>query len=190
MRIHARPVVTWGLGLALLAAAEAGDRPNDKADAAKIETGPNKSLGGRLLFPPDDPWNTDISKEPVDPNSDALVASIGLNKKLHPDWGSKLGDQPWGIPYVVVPGDQPKVPIHFEYKDESDPGPYPVPPDAMIEGGPKSAGDRHVLVLDKDNWKLYELFSAYPEDGGKSWKAGSGAVFDLNKNSVQRPKGW
>lgn len=186
------------MGLALLGAAVtvvpivavgAGGGPKDNA-AAKIETGPNKSLGGRLLFPADDPWNTDISKEPVDPNSDALVASIGPNKKLHPDWGTKLGDQPWGIPYVVVAGDQSKVPIHFDYKDESDPGPYPVPPDAPIEGGPNAKGDRHVLVLDKDNWKLYELFSSYPEDGGKSWKAGSGAVYDLSKNSVQRPKGW
>ena len=172
--------------LAVLAA-RAGTKP---PAAAKIETGVVKSLQGVRLFPDDDPWNKDISKEPVDPNSDALVASIGLNKKFHPDWGSKLGDQPWGIPYVVVSGDQPKVPVRFEYKDESDPGPYPVPPDAPIEGGPNAKGDRHVLVLDKDNWKLYELFSSYPEAGGKSWRASSGAIFDLTKNSVQRPKGW
>src|SRR4051794_41145391 len=130
MTIHPRLSACWGLGLAVLgvvaaaavvvvplaavAGAAAGDGPTKKVDAAKIETGPNKSLGGRLLFPPDDPWNTDVSKEPVDPDSDALVASIGLNKKLHPDWGSKLGDQPWGIPYMVVSGDQAKVPVHFE----------------------------------------------------------------------------
>src|SRR3954453_3306356 len=135
------------------------------AEPPEIKPGTGASLQGRQLFPADDPWNKDVSKEPVDPNSDALVASIGLNKKLHPDWGSKLGEHPWGIPYVVVAGDQPKVAVHFEYKDESDPGPYPVPPDAPIEGGPTAKGDRHVLVLDKDNWKLYELFSSYPEDG-------------------------
>ena len=79
----------------------------------------------------------------------------------------------------------------FEYPDESDPGPYPIPPDAPIEGGPKSDGDRHVLILDRDNWMLYELFSSRPQDGGKSWKAGSGAIFDLKKSSFgQRPKGW
>lgn len=157
---------------------------------AKIELGANKSLAGRLLFPSDDPWNTDISKEPVDPNSDALVASIGLKKPLHPDFGTTYNGQPSGIPYVVVAGNQPKVPVRFDYKDESDPGPYPIPPDAPIEGGPQADGDRHVLVLDRDNWKLYELWSSKPQDGGKSWHAGSGAIFDLTKNSVQRPKGW
>ena len=70
---------------------------------------------------------------------------------------------PIGIPYVVVPGTQKKVPVTFKYADESDPGPYPIPPDAPIEGGPKGDGDRHVLVLDRDNWMLYELFNAFPE---------------------------
>jgi putative 4-hydroxybenzoate polyprenyltransferase len=141
------------------------------------------------LMPPDSPWNQDISQEPVDPNSGALIASIGINRRLHPDFGTVLDGQPWGIPYVVVPGTQPKVPIDFEIKDESDPGPYPIPPDAPIEGGPKSTGDRHVLVLDRDHRMLYELFAAYPIDGGKSWKAGSGAIFDLNTGKP-RPAGW
>jgi hypothetical protein len=158
--------------------------------AAKIETGPNKSLGGRQVFPADDPWNRDISHEPVDPNSERLIASIGKSKSLHPDFGTVYNGAPNGIPYVIVSGDQPAAAVKFEYADESDPGPYPIPPDAPIEGGAKSDGDRHVLVLDKDHWKLYELFSSHPLPGGKGWKAGSGAIFDLNKGSVQRPKGW
>src|SRR5262249_35068237 len=77
--------------------------------------------------------------------------------------------------------------VTFDAPDESDRGPYPIPKDAPIEGGPKSRGDRHILVIDRDNWKLYELFAAYPQ--GKGWKAGSGAIFDLKSNDL-RPLGW
>jgi hypothetical protein len=109
---------------------------------------------------------------------------------LHPDFGTTWAGTPNGIPYIVVSGAQQRVPITFTaYGGESDPGPYPVPPSAPIEGGPSSTGDRHVIVIDRDNWKLYELFSAYPVDGGASWRAASGAVFDLNSNAV-RPAGW
>jgi hypothetical protein len=146
------------------------------------------SLNGRQLFPPDDPWNTDISKEPVDPNSDVLIASIGASKSLHPDFGATYNGEPWGIPYVVVPGNQPKVPIKFTDADESDPGPYPIPPNAPIEGGPNSDGDRHVIVIDKENWVLYEVFRAFR--AGNGWTADSGAIFDLKKKSPQRPIGW
>ena len=149
--------------------------------------GSNSTLGGRRIFPADNPWNKDISSEPVDSNSANLIASIGLDTALHPDFGTVYDGAPNGIPYVVVSGSQPKVPVRFEYADESDPGPYPIPPDAPIEGGPNSEGDRHVLVVDKDNWKLYELFSAYRE--GNGWRAGSGAVFDL-KTNAERPVGW
>ena len=90
---------------------------------------------------------------------------------------------------VVVKGDQPRVPVSFYYEDESDPGPYPIPPNAPIEGGPYAIGDRHVIVVDEDNWMLYELFDARPIDGGRSWSAGSGAVFDMKTNSL-RPEGW
>ena len=137
--------------------------------------GPGAALDGKLLLPHDNPWNQDISKDPVDPNSDNLIASIGKDKPLHPDFGTVYKGNPNGIPYVVVKGDQPKVDVQFTYPDESDPGPYPIPPDAPIEGGPTSKGDRHVLVLDRDNWKLYELFSARKTE--KGWKAGSGADF-------------
>jgi hypothetical protein len=160
------------------------------AEPPKIDPGPGASLKGRQLFPAEDPWNRDVSKDPVDPNSEALIASIGVKKGLHPDFGTVYNGHPNGIPYIVVTKNQPKVPVTFRYKDESDAGPYPIPPDAPIEGGPTADGDRHVLVIDRDNWMLYELWSSTPEDGGKRWKAGSGAIFDLKKNSVQRTKGW
>src|SRR5205807_3416757 len=124
----------------------------------------------------------------VDPNSAALIASIGLNTGLHPDFGTVWDGAPNGIPYVVVSGGQPMVPVTFDYADESDPGPYPIPPDAPIEGGPNSTGDRHVLVIDRDNWKLYELYDAQPQADG-SWHAGSGAIFNLNSDAL-RPAGW
>ena len=150
---------------------------------------PSPSLGGRRPFPPDNPWNTDVSAAPVDPNSDALIASIGLDTGLHPDFGTLYDGRPIGIPYTVVGGDQPRVPVTFEYDDESDPGPYPIPPDALIEGGPDADGDRHVLVVDRDHWMLYELFNARPRDGGARWEAVAGAIFDLSANAL-RPAGW
>jgi hypothetical protein len=155
-----------------------------------IKTGPNADLGGMRLLPPDDEWNRDVSKEAVDPASDAIIASIGRDKGLHEDFGVVWQGQPGGIPYYVVGRDQPGVPIQFgEGREESDPGPYPIPADVMIEGGPAAKGDRHVLVFDKDSGKLYELFSAYPVDAGKSWKAYSGAIFDL-RSPKPRPQGW
>ncbi|HWE96244.1 MAG TPA: hypothetical protein VG269_19935 [Tepidisphaeraceae bacterium] len=177
------------LAAALLAGTAIAQQTGGKPAGPEIELGVNKSLQGRQVFPADDPWNKDVSKDELDPNSDKLIASIGLAKPLHPDFGTVYNGAPAGISYMVVPGNQPKVNVRFEYKDESDPGPYPVPPDAWIEGGPKADGDRHVLILDRDNWKLYELFSSYPQPDG-TWKAGSGAIFDLNKSGVQRPKGW
>lgn len=172
---------------ALAAGAFALGAAGPKAPApAKQEVGLGigASLGGKRPFPPDNPWNLDISRAPRDPNSDRLVASIGPEAPLHPDFGTQ-----YGIPYVIVPGTQPKVPVRFEYADESDPGPYPVPSDAPVEGGPDSTGDRHILIIDRDHWMLYELFAAYPEGGGKGWRAGSGAIFDLGSNRL-RPAGW
>ncbi|MCA1667953.1 MAG: hypothetical protein LC793_11300 [Thermomicrobia bacterium] len=147
------------------------------------------SIMGQPVFPPDNPWNTDIAQWPTDPNSDTLIAGIGLTTGLHPDFGTVYDGAPNGIPYVVVPGTQPLVPIAFtEYGDESDPGPYPIPPDALVEGGLTSGGDRHLLVIDPDHGRLYELYHAYPNADG-SWNAGSGAIFDLNSNAL-RPAGW
>jgi hypothetical protein len=126
---------------------------------------------------------------PLDPNSAAYVQTIGADALLKADFGSGTWEGgPIGIPYVDVPGAQAKVPVTFGYADESDPGPYPIPPDAPIEGGPDSDGDRHVLVVDRDACLLYELFYAFPQPDG-SWEAGSGAIFDLNSHAL-RPAGW
>jgi hypothetical protein len=154
------------------------------------DLGPGASLNGKQVFPPDNPWNQDISNQPVDPNSANLIKTMGPNDVLHPDFGNTWQGRPNGIPYIVVSGTQPLVPISFRsYGGESDPGPYPVPRNAPIEGGPDGDGDRHVLVIDRDHWKLYEMFSARPVNNGTSWIAGSGAVFDLNSNAL-RPDGW
>ncbi len=147
--------------------------------------GPTPTIGGCSVFPADNAWNKDVSRSAVDPRSDKLIAGLGGN--LHPDFGSgKYGD--YGIPYTVVPADQPKVPITFTaYGDESDPGPYPVPLDAHVEGGANADGDRHVLVVQQGSCKLYELYAA--KRTAKGWSADSGAVFDLNSDR-QRPAGW
>ena len=153
------------------------------------DLGPGASLHGARLFPPDNPWNQDISNAPIDPNSARLIASIGVDAVLHPDFGTTYRGVPNGIPYIVVAGSQPRVSINFTlYGAESDPGPYPVPRNAPIEGGPNADGDRHVVVIDRDNWKLYEMFGAFPQSNG-SWNAKSGAVFDLKSNAV-RPDSW
>jgi hypothetical protein len=151
------------------------------------DLGPNASLNGRQVFPANDPWNTPVDTMPVDPNSANLIASIGTGTGLHPDFGANWNGGPFGIPYVVVSGTQPKVPVSFYYGDESDPGPYPIPPNAPIEGGASSSGDRHVIVIDRDNWTLYETFDSHPDGGG--WSCGSGAVFNLTTNTT-RPAGW
>ncbi len=177
---------SWFVGLVALALAGSGGRAGVPAQGVP-DLGSNASLHGKQVFPPDNPWNQRIDREPVDPNSDAIIASIGRDKPLHPDFGTPYNGAPNGIPYIVVAGDTPKVPITYEYPDESDPGPYPIPHDAPIEGGPNGQGDRHILVIDRDHWKLYELFSAYPQ--GDGYKAGSGAIFDLNSNKL-RPAGW
>ncbi len=134
------------------------------------------------IFPADNAWNLDVSEYPVHENSDAYIASINADAEyLHADFGE---DPDYGIPYVVVDGSTPEVPINFvEYGEESDPGPYPVPDDAPVEAG----GDQHVLVVDTGDCMLYELYHA--EYNGEGWDAGSGAVFDLTSNEL-RPEGW
>jgi hypothetical protein len=153
------------------------------------DLGVDASLNGKQVFPAGNPWNQDISAAPVDPASAVLIRSIGSNRPLHPDFGANYNGQPNGIPYVIVAGSTVKVPVTFEYHDESDKGPYPIPPDAPIEGGVASDGDRHVLVIDRDNWMLYELWHAKPLEGGTRWEAGSGAIFDL-LHGTHRPAGW
>ncbi len=158
---------------------------NAQNNAPRVELGANANLDGRRLLPNDSPWNKDISKERVDPASAKILARIGLDKTLRADFGTVWEGAPVGIPYVVVPRSQKKVPVTFTVAEESDPGPYPIPPNAPIEGGPKGTGDRHVLVLDRDTWQLWELFNAFP-DGKGGWKADSGAIWDLKKNQVRK----
>jgi hypothetical protein len=141
-------------------------------------------LSGIQLFPADNPWHWDVSKLPVHPNSAKLVASVGNATSLHPDFGSVLDGVPWGIPYVLVDKNQAKIPINFtEYGDESDPGPYPIPLNAFVEGGNPNKGDRHVLAVDKDAKMLYELFVAQPQ--ADHWNAACGAKFNLASNALR-----
>ena len=140
------------------------------------------ALGGCQVFPADNPWNADVSGSAVDANSAAYIASINASRGfLHPDFGS---DPTYGIPYTVVPANQPSVPITFtDYGDESDPGPYPIPLNAPVEAG----SDAHVLTLQQGSCTLYELFGA--QRSGSGWSAASGAVFDLGSNAL-RAEGW
>jgi hypothetical protein len=141
------------------------------------------------VFPADNPWNRRVDALPVAADSDRIVASIGADRPLHPDFGSGLYEGGTiGIPYTVVTRRQRRVPVRFEYAEESDRGRYPIPRDAPIEGGRRSDGDRHVIVVDRDACRLYELFDAHPVRGGRSWRAGSGAIFDLRSNRL-RPAG-
>ena len=147
------------------------------------------TIGGCPLFPVNNIWNYDISQLPLAANSANYVANIGLGGHLHPDFGSGLyNGAPIGFPYVVVPPSQPSVSVSFQYASESDPGPYPIPANAPIEGGSQSTGDRHVLVVESGTCKLYETFASYPQPDG-SWKAGSGAAWNLNSNAL-RPATW
>ena len=155
--------------------------------------GQGASLQGFLPFPADNAWNRDVSGDPVDPNSAAIIAFIGAGVGLHADFGAGLySGAPIGIPYsVVASGVQSKVAVTFGgsgYPDESDPGPMPIPASAPVEGGSGSTGDRHVLVLDRDACLLYELYRAFRQSDG-SWTADSTAVWDLKSNTL-RPHGW
>jgi hypothetical protein len=167
----------------------------------------NGPLAGRQVFPRSNWWNADISQAPVDPQSSALIgwisgrtaANPAAVRRLHPDFGPP----PYGIPYVIVDGTQPRISFGVvQYADESDPGApglpgYPIPDEARtqpnyIEGGVAgggSSGDRHLLVIDTDRWILYESFATQWNASLSRWEAGSAAVFDLAR-SDRRPEGW
>ena len=132
------------------------------------------------VFPADNPWNQDVSSLPVAADSETLIAAIGVDQKLHPDFSNHGG---YGIPFNVVRSTQTKVRVRFQYAGESDRGPYPIPARPRIEGG----SDRHILIVDKDRCRLYELFAARKVTG--RWTAGSGAIFNLRSNAL-RPRGW
>jgi hypothetical protein len=142
------------------------------------------------VFPRSSHWNRRVDGLPVARDSAAIVRSIGLDDYVHADFGSGLYEgRPIGIPFTTVGGNQRRVPVSFDYAEESDRGPYPLPLDAPIEGGPAADGDRHVIVVDRRRCRLYELFAAYPLDGGRRWRAGSGAIWSLRSNRL-RPRGW
>jgi len=170
-----------GAAALLTACGGGGTGPTPAPSGPPAGSSGSPAIHGCAVFPADNPWNRDVSGDPVDPRSDAYIAAMsGGSRFLHPDFGS---DPTYGIPWTTVSGSQPLVPMSFVYADESDPGPYPFPHDAPIEAG----GDRHVLVLDRDRCRLYETFdSRYV---GPGWSCGSGAVFDLASNAL-RPDGW
>jgi hypothetical protein len=160
-----------------------------------LPPGPLPSIGGCQVFPADNPWNRDISADPVHPNSAALLSRMVPGDALHLDLGTT--EEYYGIPYSVVPADQPLVPITYgtggaDYSGESDPGPMPIPADAPIEGGSTAepdpaSGDRHVLVVRQSDCLLFELFNAVRSGGG--FQVSSSAVWDLTVNDA-RPAGW
>jgi hypothetical protein len=156
------------------------------ARAARAHAAGSPIEYGCPILPAEDPLNQEIANAPVNPNSAAYVASIGLTAHLHPDFGTEPS---YGIPYTVVGPKQRKVPIKFtDYGAESDPGPYPVPAHAPIEGGGKNGqGDKHVLVVQEGSCMLYELYDAHRS--GRGWAAASGAVFNLRSDAL-RPEGW
>ncbi len=141
------------------------------------------------IFPAGNAWNDRVDTLPVAANSAQMIASIGLDTGLHPDFGSGLYDgQPIGIPYDVVSKATPRSQVTFDYSDESDHVAYPIPKTVHIEGGRASTGDRHAILVDKSACRLYELFALYPTSSG-GWKAGSGATWSLRSNHL-RPAGW
>jgi hypothetical protein len=140
------------------------------------------------VFPKSNPWNQRVDSLPVAADSTQIVDSIGAGTGLHADFGSGLWDgAPIGIPITVVGRRQPKSRVLFEYADESDRGPYPIPRNVKIEGGRSSTGDRHALIVDRSSCRLYELYALYPK--GRGWRAGSGAIWSLRSNKL-RPAGW
>ncbi len=183
-RHRRRPAVLAVALVAVLAAACVPVSPPGPPRRTGVQNGP---LGSCTVFPPDNPWNTDISGLPVHASSASYLSQIALDGGggsaafLHADFG---GGGEYGIPYVTVGADEPMVPISFfDWPHESDPGPYPVPLGAPVEGG----SDRHVIAVDRDACKLYELFNATA--GTSRWDASNGARFDLRSNAL-RPDGW
>jgi hypothetical protein len=150
-------------------------------------------IGDCNIFPADNIWNARVDSLPLDPRSNDYVTSIGIGTGLHPDFGTFYLGAPIGIPFTTVGNAQPLVNISYfpppdGYESESDAGPMPIPPNAPVEGGDASSGDRHVLVVNTDSCKLYELFNAHKQNDN-SWKVSSSAVYDLNSNAL-RPDGW
>ncbi len=161
---------------------------SDGVPSASTPSGPGPQIAGCPVLPADNPWNTDISQLPVAPQSATWVGSAlrGSRQTLYHDFFS---DTQYGIPFAVVDASQPDVPVTFDgYPSESDPGPYPIPANAPIEGG-GNGGDQHVIVVDSGSCTLSELYDASRVGAGPAWRASNGAVFDLRSNAL-RPETW
>ncbi|MGZ4294403.1 MAG: hypothetical protein ACXVRM_09205 [Solirubrobacteraceae bacterium] len=177
------------LALTLGAAAAAGALA--QAQAAPSATGVQTLPGAPRcpVFPADNPWNQRVDTLPVATDSAQLIARIGPADPVHPDFGTVYNGAPNGIPYAIVTNHTRRVPVRFQYASESDRRRYPLPRNVPIEGGARSGGDRHVIVVNRDTCTDYELFAAYPQAGGTRWRAGSGAIFNLRSDHL-RPAGW
>ncbi len=171
-------IVAWVVVLSGSVATSAGAQA--PPDVAFLET----RWGKVRIFPADNPWNQDVSRLPVHPRSADYVATIGADKPLKADFGTEWEGAPIGIPYCVVGRAQPKSKVRFQYADESDAGPYPIPDDPPIEGGPASTGDRHVLIVAPEEGRIYELYSTNKKEDG--WHAGSGAIWDVTTNKLRQ----
>jgi hypothetical protein len=148
-------------------------------------------IAGCPVFPASSPWNQPVDGLPVAKHSAQMVANIGLNAPVMPDFGSAAytGEVPIGDPITVVVNRTRWVRVHFRWPRQSNRGLYPLPRHVAIQGGPDATGDRHVIVVDRQTCRDYELWRAFPHDGGAWWSAGAGAVFNLRSNHL-RPRGW
>lgn len=147
-----------------------------------VDRGP--TIAGCPVFPADNVWNVPVDKLGLDPHSKDYVATIGADRPLHPDFGANPYS---GIPFTVIDAKTKYVKVKFEFSDESDQGDYPIPPNALIEGGPNAAADsdRHILLIDKDRCMLVELWATHRESDN-SWKAGAGIKMDLTSNALRQ----
>lgn len=190
MKLQVRIVVILLLSLFLVAPEITAAGMTHYSSGSASVTGPGiaestPSIGGVPVYPADDVWNVPVDQLPVDPHSAAYIQKIGSTAYLHPDFGAGLYDGSlMGIPYNIVSDSTPKKTVTFDYADESDPGPYPIPDHPLIEGG----SDEHILIIDRDSKFLYELYAAEKQTDG-SWHAGSGSVFNLSDYQL-RPAGW
>jgi len=183
--MRSRVLVAGVVALAVAGTTYAGD-----ASGRSPATVSHKAVGGTScsVFPADNWWHADIRGLPVDPRSKAWLSHMSWQVDLHPDFGPSFGDGPnYGIPVTVVTHSHPRVHVGFQYAGESDKVRYPLGPDTRIEGGRRSDGDRHAIVVDRSTCRLFETFATRQRNG--RWHAGSGAVWSLTKNRL-RPSGW
>ena len=183
----ARPVRLLAVVVALLASILAAGAVASPRAADSAASPPR--IAGCQVLPANNPWNQRVDRLPVAPDSAQIIARIGLTAPVHPDFGTVYDGAPNGIPFAVVTRRTRRVYVRFQYASESDGHAYPLPRNVPIEGGARSSGDRHVIVLDRSTCTDFELFAAYPHDRARFWTAGSGAIFHLGSDRL-RPAGW